>query len=303
MMMRRGMVVLFGMGAGAALLVLAIGNRGSSTTLAVPKVTMLVANRDINAGETLSRSDYDWQAVPKETAPREGIGRKDEVVAQLKEMRMRRTVLAGEPILKSMLISREKDTGILAAMLEPGQRAVSIPVSVKNSAGGFVRPGDYVDVMMTYQIRLDGDTEDRQAALGIVSRHATETVLERVRVLAVDQVIRDDRDAAPARTVTVAVSRKQAETLALAMEMGDLSLSLRAISAAGDGEAEPPEDDQDEFTTDIGIGKAMRAAAEAMRAASTSHDSGAPVPVSGHGGPSIRIYQGASVQYVTLGQR
>jgi pilus assembly protein CpaB len=292
--MRRGMFMLFGMGAGAAMLVLALGNQGNSTKPEIRKVSVLVAARDIDTGAVLSKSDYAWEAWPEEVVPKHALGKKSELVGKLEDMRMRRPALAGEPIVESMLVSKDKDTGFLAAMLEPGQRAISIPVSVKTSAGGFVRPGDFVDILMTYQVRLEGDRDDRQNAMSIVSRYASETVLEKVRVLAVDQVVANEKDAGQVKTVTVAVSRAEAEKVTLAQEMGDLSLSLRALASDEDAEAAEVAE-ASSFTTDVGIGKALQAATLAMQGRGEE-----TVSTSRGEGPSVRIYNGASVQRIRL---
>ena len=199
--MRRGMITLLGIGAGVGMLVLALGNQGNSTQIEIPKISVMVAARDIATGTELGQSDYRWEDWPEEVVPSHAIRKGAEIIEELDDMRMRRPALEGEPIFASMLVSKDKDAGFLAATLEPNQRAISIPVSVTTSAGGFVRPGDFVDVLMTYQVRIEGDREDRQAAMSVVARHASETVLERIRVLAVDQVVNDSRDAAPARTV------------------------------------------------------------------------------------------------------
>jgi len=292
--MRRGMITLLGIGAGVGMLVLALGNQGNSTQIEIPKISVMVAARDIATGTELGQSDYRWEDWPEEVVPSHAIRKGAEIIEELDDMRMRRPALEGEPIFASMLVSKDKDAGFLAATLEPNQRAISIPVSVTTSAGGFVRPGDFVDVLMTYQVRIEGDREDRQAAMRVVARHASETVLERIRVLAVDQVVNDSRDAAPARTVTVAVTQEQAEKLTLAQQMGDLSLSLRSLSADQAKDQERP--DSEKFTADIGIGKALQAAAMAAQINGQRGENGG---YSGNG-PSIRVYHGASVSHVRL---
>ncbi|MEM6903557.1 MAG: Flp pilus assembly protein CpaB [Pseudomonadota bacterium] len=209
--MRRGMALLIGMGAGVGMIVLALGNRGDDAPVETPRVAVMVANQNLGTGAVLGSGDYSWEDWPADMVPRHAIKQGDELVEELEAMRLRRSVLEGEPIFPGMLVSKDKDAGFLAATLEPDQRAISIPVSVTTSAGGFVRPGDFVDILMTYSVRIEGDREDRQAAMAVVARHASETVLERIRILAVDQIVTDNRDAAPARSVTVAVTQVQAE--------------------------------------------------------------------------------------------
>jgi Flp pilus assembly protein CpaB len=150
---------------------------------------------------------------------------------------------------------------------------------------------------MTYQVRIEGDREDRQAAMTVVARHASETVLERIRILAVDQVVNDNRDAAPARTVTVAVTQEQAERLTLAQQMGELSLSLRSLSA--DEDVPQTDDRLRGYTADINIARALQAAA--LAAHSNSGGSAPSATRAGNDGPMVRVYHGASVQNVRIG--
>ncbi|MBV6633391.1 MAG: Flp pilus assembly protein CpaB [Alphaproteobacteria bacterium] len=291
------MALLIGIGTGVGMIVLALGNSGEEAPAELPKVPVMIADENLGTGAGLGTGDFTWEDWPAELVPRHAIRKGDEIVDNLENMRLRRSVLEGEPIFPSMLVSKDKDAGFLAATLEPNQRAISIPVSVTTSAGGFVRPGDFVDVLMTYSVRIEGDREDRQAAQTVVARHASETVLERIRILAVDQVVTDSRDAAPARSVTVAVTQEQAEKLTLAQQMGDLSLSLRALSADQVLDAGRP--DSQKFTSDIGIAKALQAATQAARLNALA-EAGGEDYVSAGTGPSVRVYHGSSVQRVRL---
>ena len=58
--------------------------------------------------------------------------------------------------------SRPGDRGFLAAALGPGMRAITVPVSAKTGVGGFVFPGDRVDLMLTQTV----DGRRRRGAQG-----------------------------------------------------------------------------------------------------------------------------------------
>jgi pilus assembly protein CpaB len=87
----------------------------------------------------------------------------------------------------------------------------------RGALGGFVLPGDHVDVALTRQI-------DRETA-------STQVVLQNARVLATDQVA-DERAATPAvaKSVTLEVDTVSADKLGLAASIGTLSLQLRNAS-------------------------------------------------------------------------
>jgi pilus assembly protein CpaB len=93
-------------------------------------------------------------------------------------------------------------------------KAVTIRVNDVEGVGGFVLPGDHVDVVLTRQI-------DKGSA-------TTQVVLQNTRVLAVDQVA-DERaqKAAVAKSVTLEVNTVDAQKLWLSSSVGSLSLLLR----------------------------------------------------------------------------
>jgi pilus assembly protein CpaB len=104
---------------------------------------------------------------------------------------------------------------------------VTVPVSAKTGVGGFVFPGDRVDMMLTQSV----DATDGGATL-----NATETILRNLRVLATDQATEttttpDGKTVVRAvRTVTLEVTPRIAEKIQVAGTIGTLSLSLRSIA-------------------------------------------------------------------------
>ena len=73
-------------------------------------------------------------------------------------------------------IVRSGDTSYMAVRLPAGMRAMSLPINVESAAGGFIQPGDRVDVMSTH-------ADASKNGGGMV----TETVLANALVLAIDQ--------------------------------------------------------------------------------------------------------------------
>jgi pilus assembly protein CpaB len=128
-----------------------------------------------------------------------------------------------EPLL-SVKITGPGQRATLSALVAPGMKAVTIRVNDVEGVGGFVLPGDHVDVALTRQ--LDKENGSNQV------------VLQDVRVLAIDQVA-DERVAQPAvaKSVTLEVDAVGAQKLALAGTIGTLSLMLRK---AGEASGEKP---------------------------------------------------------------
>ena len=127
-----------------------------------------------------------------------------------------------EPVL-SVKITGPGQRATLSALVGDGMKAVSVRVNDVEGVGGFVLPGDRVDVVLTRQLEKGNAT--------------TEIVLQNARVLAVDQSA-DDRatKAAIAKAVTLEVDTVGAQKIWLAASVGSLSLLLRR---AGEQSAEP----------------------------------------------------------------
>jgi pilus assembly protein CpaB len=101
-------------------------------------------------------------------------------------------------------------------------KAVTIRVNDVEGVGGFVLPGDHVDVVMTRQV-------DKGQA-------TTQIVLQNARVLATDQSA-DERASKPAvaKSVTLEVTTLEAQKVWLASSVGSLSLLLRKAGEADAG--------------------------------------------------------------------
>lgn len=247
---------------GLALVVRAMGNGSEPSTPAAaapvetrPMAKILVASRDLEPGKRLTDADLDWKdwpvdevnpafitdgsvPVPAKPAPDAaekagdavervaqavtGTGAKSDYVGSV----VREPILAGEPIVGRKIV-RAGDSGYLAAYLEPGMRAMAIAVTVESAAGGFILPGDRVDVVFTAEVDkpgVEGGGGSKQVVAG--------TVLQNVKVLAIDQSTRagDNEQTVVGATATLEVGPQDAEILAQAKAQGELSLSLRSYA-------------------------------------------------------------------------
>jgi pilus assembly protein CpaB len=139
---------------------------------------------------------------------------------------VREPISAGEPIVARKIV-RSGESGYLAVVLAPGKRAMSIPVTVDSGAGGFILPGDRVDVILTRKLETG-----KPNALVL-----SQTVLRNMKVLAIDQTTRPEKDAAAVvgGTATLEVTGEEAEALASCKAAGTLSLTLRSYADAQGG--------------------------------------------------------------------
>lgn len=188
-----------------------------------PKV--LVAQRALPVGTIVTADSIAFQQWPKEMVQDAYFIDGEADMNKLMGTVVRYPITAGQPVTQGALVA-PGDRGFLAAALGPGMRAVTIPVSAKTGVGGFVFPGDHVDLMLTQTV----PGRDGGSAL-----KTTETILRNVRVLATDQstetTVEEGKTVVRAfRTVTLEVTPKIAEKIAVAQTIGTLSLALRSLA-------------------------------------------------------------------------
>lgn len=260
---------------GLALVVRAMGSPSKAPTAVAtaapvevrPMAKVLVAAKNLDPGQRLTEADLEWKdwpvdevnqlfitdgsvPIPGAAAPAaaekaaadkpEGAvaavtraatdmatgGAKADYVGSV----VREPILAGEPIVARKIV-RAGDSGYMAAYLEPGMRAMAIRVTVETAAGGFILPGDRVDVVLTRETNFSnlGQSEESR------SKFTSATVMQNIKVLAIDQSTRagDDEQAVIGATATLEVGPRDAEALALAKSEGELSLVLRSYADTG----------------------------------------------------------------------
>ncbi|MEM1351686.1 MAG: Flp pilus assembly protein CpaB [Pseudomonadota bacterium] len=184
-------------------------------------VRVVVASRDINFGAPIQNHMVTTIEWPVGSVPAGAISSRDEVIPTGGRLprRAKRAIAQGELVLASKLSDwGEKVT--ITQTLGANNRATTIKVNASTGVGGFVTPGDEVDIVLTR-----GSGSDMRAL----------TILQKIRVIGVDQ--RSDElneEAAVARTVTVEVTPEQSQKLALAQRAGTLSLTLRSIDTEDD---------------------------------------------------------------------
>lgn len=230
---------------------LAFADRPQSVQIVeTPAVEVLIAAQNLAAGTFLKPDLVDWQPWPEDGVHENHIVRRSEdegedlgdPIASLDGAVIRSGLKAGEPVTSARIV-HPGERGFLAAVLEPGFRAVSVPVDATSGIAGFIFPGDWVDVMMTMQLRDEREGARQQ-------RFFAQTVLERVRVLAVDQAVDlEDGEPSVAKTATLEVTPKEAERIAVSLEMGRLALSLNSLSPAEETEAQQSRLNAGEITT------------------------------------------------------
>jgi pilus assembly protein CpaB len=120
-----------------------------------PQKSVLVARGTIGRGQILKPSDFAWQPWPDGGFDRGYIVAGTKPIEAFAGWVARDPFVPGEPITEAKMVA-PGSRGFLSAVLRPGMRAVSVPVTVTSGISGFVFPGDQVDILITHSLPAGG---------------------------------------------------------------------------------------------------------------------------------------------------
>jgi pilus assembly protein CpaB len=243
---RRFVMLAIVLGMLGAILVYVTFSRDSATdgVSSVPTAPAVVAKENIPARTRITQSMLDVALVPEDTRSVLGYSDPALVVGQV----TRFPIAKSEQVLSSKIVPLQGAAAgarSLSYVIPAGKRAMSVSVSEVVNAGGLVLPGDYVDILIIYDVRFPQET---------ASNYYTHYILQNIEVLAVSQGIVDvvgeatptadsqghrvrNSEGAPApeaATVTLALTPEQAQTLYIAEANGRIRMAVRPYGDAAE---------------------------------------------------------------------
>lgn len=185
-------------------------------------IRVVAAARDLPAGTRLKKGDTLMASIPKKWAP--SAAALDEKVVL--DRVLLHPLNKGETIVTTKLTALSGADGI-AATIQPGMRAISVPIRDESSAGGLIQPRSRVDVLFT--------------RTGSMREALTSTILQDVLVISVGKMTEAGQSldpsrpqqavsttsSNPTRAATLMVTPEQAAKVELAKNQGKISLVLR----------------------------------------------------------------------------
>jgi pilus assembly protein CpaB len=225
---------------------------------APPMARVLVAKANLAVGERLALENMSWQDWPAATVnaayitdglaaaptPAGAVAAVNHATKTVTDLAtgggpkmqavvgdiVREPIYAGEPITSAKIV-RSGDSSYMAVRLPEGMRAMALPINVESGAGGFIQPGDRIDVLSTHA----------NGGRGSSGAMVTQMVISNVLVLAVDQHTDSPKTGATllGATVTLEVPVDMVATVARAHSQGGLTMALRSYADIGGKTATP----------------------------------------------------------------
>lgn len=183
----------------------------------VQQTLAVVALKPLAAYQPIARDAV--ALVPVSVVPADPYNSIDDVVSKVPLV----DIDAGAPVTQRYF----KEGNVLARIIPPGYQAISVEINDVVAVGGFVRPGDIVDVLLY----LRGGTG--------LDQPQSRVLLEAARVLAYEERIidrpegvqDDNGQRSRQRTAVLAVPEEQTTKLMLGSSLGELRLALHSQAA------------------------------------------------------------------------
>lgn len=190
----------------------------------VEYVDVLVAKQDIMMGTRLNAEYLEWTKWPAEALSENLIDNKThpDGIAEYTNAVTRTAIYTGEPILTRKVVI-PGGRGPMSALLNSGMRGTAVRINVESAAGGFIQPGDRVDVVLTTRVidTISGRTN-----------YVSETMFENVAVMSIGKTHSNSAEGTAyvtGSTALLQLSQEDSEHLIEAQSRGDISLLLRGL--------------------------------------------------------------------------
>lgn len=244
-------LVLGLMGAGLVYVATSRNSTTDSPTSSGPADNaVLVAKTDIAARTTITADMLEVRLVSQDARSVLAYNSPQDVVGKV----TRFPISANEQVLSSKVVDLSGGAGAtqrsLSYIIPEGKRGFAINASEIQNVGGLLLPGDYVDVVVLYDVEFTG----LDGGLATKDSFLAHTLLQNVEVLSVSQTVADivpeaepsetgqrvrnseSRPDPGANTITLALTPEDAQLMYLAEANGRIRLSMRSF---GDAEERP----------------------------------------------------------------
>lgn len=182
-------------------------------------VSVIVAKTDIAPKTKITLEMVSEVKVPLEYIQPGAVKSMDKVIGIV----VKEKIISGEQVSEGRLVYESKAVGF-TGIIPRDKRAVTVAVTEVTGVAGFVKAGDYVDIVATFDTGAVGDNVSHvvmQNILVLASNRDTEMGAEATAIK------ESGKEVNKAGTVTIAVMPDEVARLTLAEEKGKIRLVLR----------------------------------------------------------------------------
>ncbi len=181
-----------------------------------PTTEVIVAKMTIPVRTLITKDMLQIKLYRTDSMPATVFKSMNEVVGKI----AKDTIYIGEPIIHEQIADKVYQKLHLAYTIPKGYRAITVQYNPVMGVGGFIQPGDYVDIIGTFTSNENSLNQD-----------VSKLLLQKVLVLAVGEktdveLTNEKKDIG---TITLAVQPKEAEKITFTSEKGSIRLLLRPI--------------------------------------------------------------------------
>ncbi len=195
-----------------------------------------VASVDLPEGRQIARANIKIEDIPLAFIQKDAyVLSKGANISEIENLVTKINIAKGNQITKSAITSLSPEAGI-SLKVKPTFRAFILPID--NSISSLIKPGDKVDILLTFEALLKTGGKERMTA----------TILQNIQVLGVGSNLGQGMDAdaranaanreannaafTDRSVLSLSLSPIEAQYLALAREEGEITVIVRS---AGDG--------------------------------------------------------------------
>lgn len=191
------------------------------------RMQVVVPVRDLMIGENLDLALLVLRSVPREYVNQDVITQ--DTVERFIGKKLTRPVTKGTPLLQSFIAAYEFKP--FSSTIEPGTRAITLPIDEINSVSGMLIAGDKIDILvMTQAPATDAGKTEMQLVplMQDVTVQATGTTTQRELVAQTEYGSqKPSMRSGNYNTVTISIPPRDAQRVVLAQQMGRIVALLR----------------------------------------------------------------------------
>ena len=233
------------------------GGGGGGDVSGAEVTPVVVASQDISAGVRITEEMVTLKPIAVDAVLAGAFGETEVVIGQVARV----PLVVGEQVIPTKVTATgaaitDVDNPPLALVIPEGKRAVSIEVSGVIGASGLIRPGVFVDVILSIRVEGSESSGEAGAAAEQTRDQIARTILQNVQVLSIGRdvaltglgggaagspSVSEEEDSLGAATVTLAVSPAHGEVLTVAETCGQNFSGRLALALRGFGDSSPVE--------------------------------------------------------------